>query len=182
MNIGFDLDKVLIDYPPFVPGRIIDRIYKKKSNGTLSYRIPKKPEQILRLASHHPYLRKPISENLSFVKDLASQKNNNKFYLISSRFGFLQKITEQLVKKQELHEIFDELYFNFHNLQPHLFKEGILKKIKLQKYVDDDLLLLKYLADKNPKTSFYWLNSKVSLPISTNIQAITKLSQILKDS
>ena len=30
MNIGFDLDKVFIDTPPFIPKTVIEKLYKKK--------------------------------------------------------------------------------------------------------------------------------------------------------
>jgi hypothetical protein len=35
MNIGFDFDKVFVDYPPIIPDYFFDRFYKKKANGTL---------------------------------------------------------------------------------------------------------------------------------------------------
>ena len=56
MNIGFDFDKVFIDYPPFLPGKLFDKLYKKKDNGTLLFRIPEYPEQILRKALHLPFI------------------------------------------------------------------------------------------------------------------------------
>lgn len=176
MNIGFDLDKVFIDYPPFIPDNIIDKMYKKKSNGTLLYRIPGKAEQMIRHISHHPFLRPPIKENLLFLEKFAKTEHN--LFLISSRFGFLQARTNDLIKKQGFDKIFKGLYFNYQNNQPHFFKDMVIKKLHINKYIDDDFSLIKYLAKENKHVIFYWLNPKKNKKISNNIIAITQLSQI----
>lgn len=178
MNIGFDLDKVLIDYPPFIPEGIIDKFYKKKTNGVLLYRIPSKPEQFFRKLIHFPPFRQPITENLTSLRSFP--KKNHKLYLISSRFGFLKKITDNLVKRHKLDKIFDKMYFNFANEQPHLFKDRMIKKLKLNLYVDDDLSLLQYLAKRNKETTFCWLTKRNNETIrEKNIFAIPNLSAIL---
>lgn len=179
MKIGFDLDKIFINFPPFVPDEIINRLYKKKSNGTLLYRIPSKLEQLFRLVTHHPLLRQPIKENISFVKDLG-KKNNAKYYLISSRFAFLKKRTDEIIKKNGLNLIFDDMFFNFGNLQPHIFKKEIIAKIKLNLFIDDDLPLLLFLAETDSNVKFYWLNKNKTGQLSKNIFAITKLADFLK--
>ncbi len=178
MNIGFDLDKVFIDYPPFIPSWIIDKLYKKKDNGILLYRIPGKFEQYIRILSHHPLLRPYITPNVSFVRKL-SQKDHTKLFLISSRFSFLKGRTTDVVKKAHLDKIFDKLYFNYHDEQPHEFKNEIIKKEHIQKYVDDDLSLLKFLSKNNPQTNFYWLNPQSTDTITKNLFGITHISQML---
>ena len=178
MNIGFDLDKVFIDYPFFVPDKLIDRLYKKESNGDLLYRIPSNLEQIIRKASHHPFLRPVIKKNIEFL--LTIPKKNNKLYLVSSRFGFLKNRTELLVKNLEFDKIFDGIYFNYKNIQPHLFKNAIIDKLDLDIYVEDDFPLVKYLAKHHRKTSFFWLNNKKGKKMLTrNIFAISNISDIL---
>lgn len=177
MNIGFDLDKVLINYPPLIPGRLIDRIYKKKSNGELLYRIPSRPEQLIRNAIHHPWLRLPIKDNIQFLSNIP--KETHTLYLISSRFGFLRKRTEALVKKYHLHKIFDGMYFNYENKQPHIFKDEIIRNLNLDIYIDDDRHLINYVAKKNKKTKFYWFNPKhASQQLTKNIYSIKHLSEI----
>jgi hypothetical protein len=176
MNIGFDFDKVFIDYPPVIPDYFFDRFYKKKSNGTLLYRIPSRPEQVFRKLTHLPFMRPVIKENLAFLKSIP--KKEHALYLVSSRFGFLEQITDRLVHKHGFHTIFDGLFFNFSNAQPHLFKSEVIKKLALDIYVDDDLALLKYVARHNKRTKFYWLNPKKTGHISFNITGITKLSAI----
>ena len=128
MNIGFDLDKIFIDYPPFVPSEFINRLYKQKSNGVLLYRIPPKLEQIIRTLSHHPFLRPPIVENIEYIKKLTKNKKD-KYYLISSRFSFLRERTEEITKKYKFNKIFDDMFFNFEDQQPHTFKDEVLSLI-----------------------------------------------------
>jgi len=179
MNIGFDLDKIFINYPPFVPTELINRLYKQEYNGILLYRFPSKPEQLIRILSHHPFLRPPIVKNIEFIKKLEKNKNN-KHYLISSRFSFLKERTELIVKKYSLDKIFDTMIFNFNNKQPHLFKNQVIKELKIDRYVDDDLPLLEFASKNNQNTKFFWLNNKQSKPLRKNLFAIKNLSEMLK--
>jgi hypothetical protein len=179
MNIGFDLDKVLIDYPPLVSPNIIDKLYKKRDNGILVYKIPGPIEQKIRILSHSPILRPPIKDNMMFLKSIPT--NKNRLFLVSSRFGFLKKRTELLIKKHGLDKIFDKMYFNFDNRQPHIFKNQVIAKLKLDIYVDDDLSLLKYVAAHNTKTRFFWLNYQGKKgKQAKNITAITNLKELFK--
>ncbi len=179
MKIGFDLDKVFVNTPLFVPDKLINKLYKKRDNGTLLYRIPGYPEQLLRKVSHLPIFRPQIKNNIEFLKNIS--KENNKFYLISSRYKFLEKETNQIIKKYGLDKIFNSLHFNYNNEQPHLFKNNVLKKLNLDLYVDDDLSLLKYVAKYNPKTKFFWLNHKnEKQKLPKNIIEISKLEEIFK--
>lgn len=177
MNIGFDLDKIFINFPPLVPTIIIDWFYKGKPNEPLKYRIPGRAEQIIRIFSHYPLFRPPIAKNMSYIKSLALT-NTNKYYLISSRFSFLEKRTSDLIKRYRFDKIFNAMFFNYLNNQPHLFKDEIIKKLDLDMYVDDDLQLLEYLADKNPKTKFFWLNKKIRKKLENNLFAIKRLSEM----
>jgi hypothetical protein len=179
MNIGFDLDKIFVNFPPLVPAKIIDMFYKEKANRELKYRIPSRLEQILRIISHHPILRSPITKNLEYIRKL-NMKNINKYYLISSRFGFLKKRTDDLIKRNNLDKIFTAMYFNYENRQPHQFKNEIIKKLNIDMFIDDDLQLLEYLAGKNPEIKFFWLNDKISKPLKKNLIAVKHISEIFK--
>ena len=179
MQIGFDLDKVFIDSPPLIPSRIIEKFYKKRDNGILQYRIPSYPEQLFRKSLHFPALRQPIKKNLALLRNIS--KKDNKIYLISSRYKFLEEITNKLIKKHNLDEVFDGLYFNYENKQPHLFKEDVLKKLKLDMYIDDDLSLLKHVAKENPQTKFFWLSrGKIKQTLPNNIFQIEHLAEAFR--
>jgi len=179
MNIGFDLDRVFINYPPLFPTKLIDKLYKSRDDEDLSYRIPALPEQLVRKATHLPFMRSVIKDNMEFLKRIS--KNENKLFLISSRYKFLQKETNRLIKKYNLDKFFDSMYFNYENIQPHHFKDQVLKTLNLDIYIDDDLSLLKHVAKNNNKTKFYWLNhSKENKILPKNIKSIFKLEEIFK--
>lgn len=177
MRIGFDLDRVFIDHPPFISDMVIDRLYKKHHEPELTYRIPSRLEQFLRRLTHYPIFRKILKENLHFLKNLARRRKDT-YYLISGRFDFLKTATQKIIEKHHFDKLFTGMYFNFDNQQPHRFKNNIIKKLKLNKYVDDDLDLLKYLAKHNPRTIFYWLNPKQNTKIEKNLFAITNLKKL----
>jgi hypothetical protein len=121
--------------------------------------------------------RPPIKKNLTFLQTFA--KSDNQLVLISSRYGFLRRTTNALVKKYKLDKLFKELYFNFDNKQPHLFKSEIINRLKLDAYIDDDLHLLKYVAARNNQVKLYWLNAKLNKKIGPNITAITDIRDLL---
>ena len=177
MKIGFDLDKVFIDTPPLIPAGIINSLYKAQDNGILRYRIPSRPEQLFRKATHLPFLRQGIKHNLHILQSLAQQKHS--LYLISSRFKFLEPETEHIIQKYHLDNLFKKMYFNYENRQPHEFKNDILKQLQLDMYIDDDLSLVKYVAKHNPKTKFYWLDPGAKpISITKNITATNRLDDI----
>lgn len=176
-RVGFDFDKVFVQYPPLIPDSFINWIYKKK-NKTLAYRMPGSIEQRIRIFSHYPIFRHPIHHNISSLKKLYKKYP---LYLISGRLGFLDKRTEQWLNKFPIKKYFKETYFNFDNEQSHVFKNRVIKSLKITHYIDDDLDLLLYLAKNNPKVYFYWLDknafSKRYIPFD-NIKKITKISDI----
>lgn len=180
MKIGFDLDKVFINTPPFIPNALITKLYVKKVKaGIPEYRIPSRKEQLIRIFSHHPLFRPVMKKNMQYLKDLT--KTDHQLYLISSRYGFLRHVTTRLVKRHKLDKIFAELYFNFENKQAHVFKSEVINRLKLDAYVDDDLPLLKYVAGRNNQVKLYWLNQKRKKKISPNIMAITDLQQMTQN-
>lgn len=177
-RIGFDFDKVLVNYPPLVPDQFINWVYKKRSK-TLRYRFPGSLEQKIRILSHYPLFRHPMEENVAAVKKISLKKIP--VFLISGRFGFLDKRTEDWLKKHSLKKYFRDIQFNFQNEQPHIFKDRMIKQLRITHFVDDDLDLLMYLAKNNPTIIFYWFNpSKISkryIPFE-NIQKIITVSDI----
>jgi hypothetical protein len=178
IRIGFDFDKVFVHYPPLIPDSLIDWLYKKKSK-TLKYRMPGTIEQKIRILSHSPLFRHPITKNISALKELSKKKYP--LFLISGRLGFLDKKTTQWMKKYKLEKYFNETHFNFENDQSHHFKNRLIQSLNITHYIDDDLDLLLYLAKHNPSVSFYWLaTSRISkryIPFE-NIQKIQAISDI----
>ncbi len=189
MTLGFDFDKVFIDYPPFIPYVFVDYLYKgslvfrknRTKDVVLHYRFPGPIEEKVRILSHYPIFRHGIKENIESLKRISAKKNY-KTYLVSSRFGFLRKRTTALLKRTKLENYFDGVYFNFENKQPHLFKEETIKKLKIDTYIDDDVDLALYLSKKIPTLKIYWLKDgrKKEGPLPTNITAISTLKELEK--
>ena len=189
MIVGFDFDKVFINYPPFVPYTLIDLLYKGRSyflknlgkNHLMHYRFPGEFEQQIRIASHHPILRPVITSNIEVLRKISSNKKN-KTYLVSSRFGFLERRTQEILKKYDLERYFDGVYFNYKNNQPHLFKEQTINKLKIDTYIDDDLHVALYLSKKIPKLTIYWLNDEKIKPdyLPKNVISIKNLNGLDK--
>lgn len=179
MKIGFDLDKVFVEHPPLVPDALIERLYKKKANGELLYRIPSYPEQIIRKASHYPLFRQPMKNNLNYIFELAKKKH--KLYLLSGRFGFLRKHTDDFIHKYNLQDYFEGMYFNYENEQPHIFKDKVLKTLHLDIYVDDDQHLLNFVAKRHEKTMFFLLKPhSPQIRILPNLTSVATLHDIVE--
>ena len=189
MIVGFDFDKVFINYPPILPYGLVDYLYKgstvfrknKSKNIDLHYRFPGTLEQKIRILSHYPLFRKPLKENVAALEKLTKNKKC-KVYLVSSRFGFLKGRTDAILKKYKLDTYFDGIYFNYENQQPHLFKEQTIRKLKIETYIDDDLDLSLYLSKKIPTLSIYWVRDgrKPDAELPNNVKAIKNLTALVK--
>ncbi|MDO8270198.1 MAG: hypothetical protein Q7T54_06035 [Candidatus Levybacteria bacterium] len=187
MRIGFDFDKVFINYPPFLPYFLVDFLYKgtsvfrktTASTASLHYRFPGFIEQRIRIFSHYPLFRSLINDNIEALKKLTMGKNK-KTYLVSSRFSFLKKRTDAILEKYKLHSYFDDIYFNYENQQPHVFKEQTIKKLKLDTYIDDDLQLSLYLSKKIPTLTIYWITGgkTKSHMLPRNVIAVKDLREL----
>ena len=177
MNVGFDFDRVFIDYPPFIPAKLIDWLYRNHKGKSLSYRIPRlRLEQFIREVSHFHLFRPRISENLEFVSRFP---DGHHLHLISSRYKFLENLTRKLLDKSGLSRVFCSVNLNTRNEQPHFFKEKTIKRLKINLYVDDDLDLLKYLYSRCPRTKLFWYNPYgFRPPLPPKITSITKLAEI----
>ncbi len=188
-KIGFDFDKVFVSYPPIIPDKLIDFLYKGKialdskkgpDKLKLKYRIPGIIEKQIRIISHNYIFRPPLTNNIKALR-LIKKNSNHKLYLISSRFGFLKNKTNHWLDKNKLKKEFHEIHFNFKNSQPHIFKEKIIRSKKISHFIDDDLDLLVYLSDRNRSLKLFWLtNSKnanyKNLP--TNITIIKSIKEL----
>lgn len=183
MNIGFDLDRVFVNYPPFIPSQVIDWLYKDHSTKRLSYRIPFSPfEQFIRKLSHFYLFRPKIKESIEFIHNFPLNPHPHNLYLISSRYHFLKDLTDKLLKRYNLLMPFVSINLNTKDHQPHLFKERVLKKLKIDLYIDDDLRLLEYLQKTCPETKLVWLdsNSCQKSPLIDTIHNLAEMNKFLK--
>lgn len=151
IRIGFDLDGVIIDKPPFIPKSILEWAIRNHSKRILSYRYPGRREQFIRMCIHYPTFRPSITENVHLVKKLSKQ-NQTTLYAITGRYGFLKKRTHQWLKKHQLTKVFKAIHLNERNQQPHKFKKITIEKLKLNIFIDDDKHIVNYLKERVRKT------------------------------
>lgn len=168
-KIGFDFDRVLIDYPPVVPYSVVTFFYRyglipvKRNSHKLVYRVPGPFERQVRLLTHFPIFRAPIVENIATLRKLYRQKNTQ-LYLVSGRFGFLEARTNELLKAYGLRKYFKKTFFNFQNMQPHEFKLEMIRKLGINIFIDDDIEILSYLSKKAPNLDYFWITPNTVSP------------------
>ena len=183
MKIGYDLDGIFIDGPPFIPRGLLEWLYRGPQNHEPKYRFPStRLEQKIRKWSHQPIFRPQISKNAEFLKTF-SDRGNHQFFLISSRYKFLENETLDILKKYGLRNHFLKIYLNDKNEQPHLFKKRILENLNLDIFIEDDLMLLSYLQKFFPKCKLLWYNPnnvRKSYAGITRIKNLKELQNYLK--
>jgi hypothetical protein len=174
IKIAFDLDGVIIDKPPLIPKKLLEKLFRGKSHNGLHYCFPhSKIEQKIRKLSHFYLFRPPIKRNIQFISQLAKD-SKFELYVISARYSFLRLETENWLKKRKTKSLFKEIFINLSDEQPHLFKEKKLREIKADIFVDDDGLLADYLAEKL-KIKIYCFNKNVDCLKAKNIDNLNDL-------
>lgn len=158
IRLAIDLDGVIVDKPPFVPRAILEFLFKGDLKEKLNYRFPiSRWEQLLRQASHFYLFRPPIRDNLDFLKNNLG-RGKFRLYVVSARYAFIKKQTSDWLSRQKIDHLFEEVFLNSKNQQPHLFKEEVLIKLKPDIFIDDDRLLVNYLAEKTPKLKIFYFS------------------------
>ena len=159
-RVAFDLDGVIIDKPPIIPKKMLECLFRGKGKGSsLHYRFPStKLEQGIRKLSHYYLFRPPIEESLRVIRKMAKEEKFD-FFIVSARYSFLEKETQKWLEKRGINGLFQKVYLNIDNEQPHLFKEKKLKDLKADVFIDDDNLLADYLADSLSNIKIYCLSS-----------------------
>ncbi|MFH1602055.1 MAG: hypothetical protein ABIB61_03815 [Candidatus Shapirobacteria bacterium] len=149
IRVGLDLDGVIINKPPAIPKSVIEWLIQSHTNHQKKYRFPKtKLEQWVRIKSHHWKLRRPLNQNLKMVQNLAKSKKHD-IYFVSSRFSFLKQQTKNWFEHYFPKFNYKKVYINLKDQQPHLFKEEMIKKLKLDCYLEDDPRTISYLKSKS---------------------------------
>lgn len=179
-KIAFDLDGIIIDKPPLVPKKFIEWLFRGGKPNSLHYRIPtSKLEILIRKISHFYLFRPPIRKNIAFIKNLY-QSGKYEIYIISGRYSFLEKETKKWLVKRRLTNTFKKIFLNIQNEQPHLFKEKILRKLKPEFFVDDDMLLSDYLFQKNICQIFFYSRHKEKAQKATTINILSEITSKIR--
>lgn len=163
LKVGFDLDGVIL-YNPIRVARPVIAFFKSiffDNKKPLFFYYPKtKIEKlfwkILHLSSLFP------APGVNEIKKLVKEKKI-KAYLITGRYSFLENDLQQWIKKLKFKNFFEGIYFNKNDLQPHLFKEKMIKKLNLDIYIEDNWDIVNYLTQnselktQNKKIKIFWI-------------------------
>lgn len=164
IKVGFDFDGV-IAYNPFrfarLPVSLLGKAVGKKDN-VVTY-FPKTPlEQWFWVVFHETSFFPSLGVDL--LKKML-EKNEADYYLLTSRYAFLEKPLFSWLKKNNLHRSFKGYFINKQNEQPHKFKAQILKELQLDYYIDDNWGIVDYLNEQKRvkplgfKTEIHWVTN-----------------------
>ncbi len=169
LKVGFDLDGVLL-YNPVLIARPLIAFLKRKKIGikrdTLEFYVPQTKEEkfIWELFHKTSLVRVPGVKNIATLK----KKGLIEPYLITARFKHLEEDFSKCKKKMKAEQLFASCYMNSQDEQPHLFKEKMIKQLKLDVFIEDNWDVVQYL-NKNLISKKYNSNNKTHVIWVSNI-------------
>ncbi len=160
LRVGFDLDGVLLYNPARIFRPIIvffKRMFIPKEKNI--FHLPKnRLQKIIWL-----FLHKSSFMVASGYEEIKRLTNNRKIkaYIISGRYDSLKEDFFKWLKKIEAEKYFTGFYYNSADEQPHKYKEKMIKKLKLDIFIEDNWDIVKYLNDQsqmtNEKCKIFWV-------------------------
>lgn len=158
LRVGFDLDGVILYNPARIARPIIAQIkhlfFGKKRD--LKFYHPKtEAEKWFWWFFHKSSIY--VAPGLDEIKRLVKTKKI-KAYLVTARYSFLKEDLEKWLKKTKIDRYFDGIYYNKNDQEPHLFKEKMINKLRLDVFVEDNWDIVKYLARKKTCRIFWIYN------------------------
>lgn len=162
-KVGFDLDGVILYNPIRTLRPFAKKILKPLKAGILhqnkeAFYLPKTTlERFLWRVVHMSSFR--INNGYEDIKRLAHEKNIE-MYIITGRYGFLKKDYKKWLKEIEADEVFKGCYINEDNIQPNDFKEKMIKKLRLDVYVEDNWDIIEKL-NHHTGAEIVWITNLV---------------------
>lgn len=180
LRVGFDLDGVILYNPAriFRPLIALTKSLFFDHKKPLHFYYPKSKMEkffwrFFHLSSIFP------SPGLDQLEKLINDKKI-KAYLITARYSFLKKDLDFWIKKLKLKKYFSGIYYNQKDEQPHLFKEKMIKKLKLDIFVEDNWDIVDYLNKKlNKNSKIFWIYNLLDRKINYHYK-FPVLSQVVK--
>jgi hypothetical protein len=158
LRVGFDLDGVLLYNPAriFRPMIVFIKKYLLKRDLNKFYYPKSRFEQLLWFFLHKSSVWP--APGITELKKVVKEKKI-KAYIISARYESLEKDFEKWIKIIDPEKQFSGYFYNDKNEQPYLFKEKMIKKLKLDIFVEDNWDIVKKLnlKLKNKKSKVYWI-------------------------
>lgn len=155
IKVGLDFDGV-VAYNPFRIVRPIVAFLKRNFLGVkkLKFYYPKSHwQQIFWIILHNSSVFPARGTQL--LKELIKD-GKIEAHLITARYSFLDDHLNNWLRRYGLQHLFKSINLNKSDKQPHLFKDEIISKYKLDYYIEDNLDIVKYLNSKFG-TKIYWI-------------------------
>lgn len=174
LKVGFDLDGVLLYNPARLFRPIIALIKRKKiiiNRNHLEFYVPKPGlGQFFWELLHKSSMW--LAPGFNEIEELKKAKKIEA-YLITGRFGHLQENYEMWRKKMNADSLFMKSFMNSSDEQPHLFKERLIRELKLDYFIEDNWDIVRYLASRfnqsrqeKKAVKIIWLSNIIDFKIS----------------
>ncbi len=157
LRVGFDLDGVLLYNParivrPFIV--FFKKIFLPKEQN--KFHLPKnRIEKLIWLFLHKSSFM--TAPGLSEIKKLVMEKKIEAF-IVSGRYDSLKEDFNKWLEKIDARKYFSGHYYNSQDEQPHIYKERMIKKLKLDIFVEDNWDIVNHLHnDYKQKTKIFWI-------------------------
>jgi len=168
MRVGFDLDGVIL-YNPIRTFRPVASFFKflkpylfhEKSE---SFYFPHSSlEQFIWRQLHKTSYK--IADGFQHLHNLTSNGIVDA-YLITSRYDFLKPDFDYWIKKIDAASVFKGWYYNKNNMQPNAFKQNMIKKLRLDYFVEDNWGVIQRLNGNLKKIKILWLSNMLDKNIA----------------
>lgn len=171
LKIGFDFDGVLVYNPARVlrlPVSLFKRRFIKQKR--LKFWYPQQAWQKQFWILAHKSSIFP-AKGYGRLQELL-RTGKIKGYVITARYSFLEEDFQAWLNKYDPEQLFAGYFLNRLDKQPHKFKERMIKKLKLDYFVEDNWDIVKYLSRslKSSSSKFKAQGSKQAQNPKTKIQ------------
>ncbi len=155
LKVGFDLDGVLL----YNPARIVRSpvvhfkhiFFPKKEK--VFYVPSTGPERFLWHIFHLSSIF--IAGGYSDIKKLRD-KGIIEPYLVTARYDFLKPDLKRWLRLMKAHDTFEGVFMNENNMQPHLYKEKMVKRLGLDMFIEDNWDVVAHL-NKTTTSKNLWI-------------------------
>jgi hypothetical protein len=191
LKVGFDLDGVLLYNPARIVRPLISLMKKKKvllHREQLEFYVPEPGlGQFFWELLHKSSVW--VAPGFKKIEQLKKQKLIEP-YLITGRFAHLKKDYEKWKLKMGADQLFVKCLMNDEDEQPHLFKERLIKELKLDVFIEDNWDIVQYLDkcfsnshNKKLSPKIIWLSNIMDFQIDYpyKVKSLTEALNITND-
>lgn len=167
MKVGFDLDGVLL----YNPARVIRPLLKSgksiflKQKQTKFYVPQTKWQVFMWQLAHKSSLF--IAPGVKQIEALVDQ-DLIEAYVITARFECLKNDYDRWMKRLNKDHIFTNSYYNHQNEQPHIYKQKMITKLKIDLFIEDNWDIVEHLDHNKHRSNLkraLWVSNIFDKPI-----------------